>query len=249
MTQPPDPFAPPSLPPSGATPPPAQQGWGPPPAQPAWGGQQPYGQWPAQPPWGAPTKTNVCAVLSLVFSFFCFPAAIVLGIVALVQLRRSQDTGRGLAIAGLVVSALWVVFGGLIVALALAGALDGYGVTTGTVSEATTTTVGECMRTSHDSSPNAVVSCSGAHDQEVYFVGPVGSGSFPGKAEVYDAADRICRDEFGAYVGASYDDSEHDYDFYVPDAREWETAEERRVVCVITPLFKTDTGSSYHSGE
>ena len=105
MTQPPDPgdpFAPPSQPYA-----PPQPEWTPPPAQPTWG-QYPGGQWGPQVPWGQPPRTNVLAILSLVFAFLCFPAGIVLGIVALVQLRRSHDSGKGLAIAGLVVSGLWI---------------------------------------------------------------------------------------------------------------------------------------------
>jgi hypothetical protein len=224
--------------------------WG---AQPQYGqyaqyGQYPQGQWPAQPPWGAPTKTNTCALLALIFSFFCFPAGLVLGIVALSQLKRSQDTGRGLAIAGIVISSLWIPLIALFIGLGVSGAFDDYGVQTGTVSDATTTTVGDCMLSSDNGFPNAVVLCSDPHDQEVYFVGALGSGEYPGDAAVFDRADEICHREFSGYVGRGYATSDYDYDYYAPDSDEWDISEERRVVCVITPTDSTTTGSAYHSG-
>src|SRR4051812_39421393 len=100
VTQPPpqDPFAPPG--PSGPPGPP-----GPPAVDPWYSGEQPppppaWGQ-PAwgQPAWSQPVypyqpgpSTNTLAIVALVTAFVCFPAAVVLGIIALVQIRR---TGQG----------------------------------------------------------------------------------------------------------------------------------------------------------
>jgi hypothetical protein len=53
------------------------------------------------------------AIASFVVSpLICFGMipAIVLGIVSLNQIKKSGDKGRGIAIAGIVVGALWVVF-------------------------------------------------------------------------------------------------------------------------------------------
>ena len=235
MTQPPDPgdpFAPPSQP-SGHYP--ADQ-W-----------QHP-GPWGPQAAWGQPPRTNVLAILSLVFGFLCFPAGIVLGIIALVQLKTSQDSGKGLAVAGLVVSGLWVAAITTFVGLGVAGVFDD-GVYTGTVSQAGTTTVGECMVSSSDLEANRVVPCARPHDQEVYLVGRLPSGDYPGDTAVEDLAEGICRRGFSGYVGSDYDDSSYDYAFYAPDDDEWVDDEERRVVCVITPLFGSDRGSAYHSGD
>jgi Domain of unknown function (DUF4190) len=60
-----------------------------------------YGGYPPQP------STNTMAILALVFAFVCAPAAIVLGILARNQIRRSGEQGQGLATAGLV---LGIVF-------------------------------------------------------------------------------------------------------------------------------------------
>lgn len=117
---------PPSGPPSWD---PTQQHRGtPPPDQPPpqWGtppGQQPYGY---QPP--AATKTNPLAIASLVLAVLCgglsAPIAIPLGVVALSQIKKSNgaQSGRGLAIAGIVVSAVFgVIVVGSIMAITVFG--------------------------------------------------------------------------------------------------------------------------------
>ena len=105
-----DPNLPPVTPPSGEQPPAAPAYQPPPPAapgaapayqqQPAPYGQQPY----SQQPYGAPTeKYNVLAIVSLVTGIlFISLVAIITGHLALSQINKSQEKGRGLAIAGLV---------------------------------------------------------------------------------------------------------------------------------------------------
>ena len=70
-------------------------------------GQQPYGQQPyGQQPYGAAApeeKYNVLAIVSLVSAFFVSLAAIITGHIALSQIKRTGEKGRGLAIAGLVI--------------------------------------------------------------------------------------------------------------------------------------------------
>jgi hypothetical protein len=107
--------------------PPGQQPYGQPPGQPY--GQQPYGQppgYPAAPPpqYGyAPnpygpvkTGTNGMAIASLVCAFFCSILGLIFGIVALNQIKQTGQGGRGLAIAGLVISAISIVIGVAVVA-------------------------------------------------------------------------------------------------------------------------------------
>ncbi len=65
---------------------------------------------PSTPPL-APSapKTSGWAIASLIFAFLCFPVGGILAIVALVKLGRDpQLRGKGLAIAGLVISGLWL---------------------------------------------------------------------------------------------------------------------------------------------
>ena len=80
-------------------------------------GQQPYGHQPygqQYPGYGYPqptTGTNGLAIASLVLAFFCSLAGLVCGIVALNQIRDRPQEGRGLAIAGIVISCISIVGG------------------------------------------------------------------------------------------------------------------------------------------
>lgn len=64
-----------------------------------------------------PRRTNMMAILALVFAFVVAPAAIVLGHIARKQIRQTGEEGDGLALAGLIVgyalTGLSVVFCGL----------------------------------------------------------------------------------------------------------------------------------------
>ncbi|MEB0268046.1 DUF4190 domain-containing protein, partial [Cryobacterium sp. 10I5] len=91
------------------------------PAAPAYGapdtyGQQQYGQPQqyGQQPYGQPLaqdKYNVLAIVSLVSAFFVSLAAIITGHIALSQIKKTGEKGRGLAIAGLVLGYLGIVAG------------------------------------------------------------------------------------------------------------------------------------------
>jgi hypothetical protein len=117
-----DPNQPPVNPPSDnqPTPPPAYA----PPAAPA------YGSAPAAPAaysaegYGVPSageKYNVLAIISLVSAFFVSLAAVICGHIALSQIKKTGEKGRGLAIAGLVLGYLGLV-SGLIIFIVLIGA-------------------------------------------------------------------------------------------------------------------------------
>ena len=55
-------------------------------------------------------RTNTLAILSLVAAFVASFVGVVLGIVALLQIRRSGEAGRGLAIAAIVIGLLVTAF-------------------------------------------------------------------------------------------------------------------------------------------
>ncbi|NQX16047.1 DUF4190 domain-containing protein [Rathayibacter sp. VKM Ac-2857] len=64
-------------------------------------------------PIDATGPTNVLAVLSLVLSFFVSIAAVVCGHIALAQIHRSGERGRGIAVAGLSIGYAGMVLGAL----------------------------------------------------------------------------------------------------------------------------------------
>ncbi|MBS1907172.1 MAG: DUF4190 domain-containing protein [Actinobacteria bacterium] len=61
--------------------------------------------------------TNIMAILSLVFAFVFSLLGVIFGHVALSQIRRSGEQGRGLAIAGLVIGYLGLVAAAVVVIL------------------------------------------------------------------------------------------------------------------------------------
>ena len=69
--------------------------------------EQPY----SAQPYGAQAKTNVLAIISLVAAFVFPLAGIVTGHIALSQIRKTGEQGRGLAKAGLILSYVFVALG------------------------------------------------------------------------------------------------------------------------------------------
>jgi hypothetical protein len=70
--------------------------------QPGQPGQQ-FGGFPQK------AKTNGLAIASLVCSFFCGILGIILGIVAIGQINKTNEGGKGLAIAGIAIGAVGIV--------------------------------------------------------------------------------------------------------------------------------------------
>jgi hypothetical protein len=150
VTEPQDPFAAPGdqppvpPPPPASYPPPPPAGYPPPPPgygvppgypPPAYGapgwGQPGYGG-PA--PYGGQPRTSTLAIVALVGAFFCSPVGIICGIIALGQIKRTGEGGRGLAIAGIAIGAVSILL--FVVALVAALAIGGTGTCTITLNGA-----------------------------------------------------------------------------------------------------------------
>jgi hypothetical protein len=117
VTTPQDPFGqPPEDGPSGQQPGYGQQPYG---QQPY--GQQPYGQAPygqapyGQQPYGQAQGTNGMAIAALVTSLLCSPLGVVLGFVARSQIKKTGQSGNGLATAGIIIGVVSMLFGLLLV--------------------------------------------------------------------------------------------------------------------------------------
>ena len=61
---------------------------------------------------------NIFAILSIIFTFLFFPLGLIFGIIALVQIKKTGENGKGLAIASIVIifllfilAWLWIMFG------------------------------------------------------------------------------------------------------------------------------------------
>jgi peptidyl-prolyl cis-trans isomerase B (cyclophilin B) len=93
-----------SPPPYGAYPPPPQGGYP---------GYYGYPQYPQ------PQPTNALAIVSLVCAFLFAPLGIIFGHMSLSQIRKTGEEGRGLAIAGLVISYMITVLTVVVVVLSV----------------------------------------------------------------------------------------------------------------------------------
>ncbi|MDJ0334196.1 MAG: DUF4190 domain-containing protein [Rhodoglobus sp.] len=88
--------------------------------------QQPYNAQPAGP------KTNVLAIIALIGGFVVPLAGIIVGFIALNQIKTTGEAGRGLAIGGIVVGfvvgalTLLIIAVSVILPLVLVGSYGGY---------------------------------------------------------------------------------------------------------------------------
>ena len=79
--------------------------------QPQYTGQTPYGQ-PGYAQAYAPAAgppTNTMAILALIFAFVFAPLGIVFGFIARGQIKRTGESGDGLALAGLILGAIFTL--------------------------------------------------------------------------------------------------------------------------------------------
>lgn len=107
-------YAPPGYASPGYAPPPGygQQGYGP---RPGYGQPYGYGTPPGYPPMGYPRPTNTMAILALVLAFVVAPAGLVLGIIARRQIDRTGEEGAGMALAGIIIGAIFTALYALVI--------------------------------------------------------------------------------------------------------------------------------------
>jgi Domain of unknown function (DUF4190)/Septum formation len=224
--------------------------------EPAWQPTWPAPGPPTSPPpgWGPawlgqPRTTNTWSIVALVSGIFAIvPLAVGAGIAALVQIYRRRQAGAGMAIAGLVLSALWTLVGIAVAVTFLLGeeVPEAFG---GRVADAGSASVGSCLLGPDEQDSLATeIDCVEVHDAEVYLMTELGTGTWPGYDDVFDTAEDTCYDAFEGYVGRDYEFSDYDFGYYLPDHAEW-VAGEHRLICVVVPLTEeTSRGSARDSG-
>ncbi|MEV7557990.1 septum formation family protein [Streptomyces sp. NPDC048331] len=242
--------------------------YGPPgqPVPPPYGGA-PQGWYPPQP-----QKTNTLAIVGFVMALVCgIPLVpIILGIIALSQIKARGEKGKGLAISAIVIHSLVIVFYGTFVVLGLTGALDddttkkrdsGGTVTGPTSSGVTEIRKGDCFNTNDDLAQYndedgtqaarsvRIVPCDQPHKGEAYAVFDLDGGTYPGTEKVTAAAEEKCSGtDLASYVGDNAKSSEKlEVYYYYPQAASWLLGD-REVTCFVGDPAGPTTGSVRATG-
>ncbi|MDN0195523.1 DUF4190 domain-containing protein [Streptomyces sp. S.PNR 29] len=201
----------------------------------------PYPAWGQAPgPYGRPAPVNGIAIAALVLGLLCFLPAVglVLGLIALGQIRRKGERGKGLAVAGAVLSsiglALWVVS----LSTGAVGAFwDGLKEASKGEGTAYSLAKGECFDAPGGSLEGFTydvdeVPCKGEHDGEVFAAVKVPGGSYPGDEKVTRIADDKCYALQHTYAMDTWAVPE-DVDVYylTPTRQSWRLGD-REITCV-----------------
>ncbi|MGH3563487.1 MAG: septum formation family protein [Mycobacterium sp.] len=153
-------------------------------------GSAPAGYTPTPYPYPPRRSTSGWAIAAFVLGLLsCVPLGVIFGIIALVKTKDGRQYGRGLAIAWMVISGLWVVVG-VIAALV---ALNGNTLVAGTVHSSPLLTVGECF----NDDINYPVSCDQPHSDEAFAV--LSLSRWPGRDGDHDELMNRCRAELQKY--------------------------------------------------
>ncbi|MBX6752094.1 MAG: DUF4190 domain-containing protein [Micromonosporaceae bacterium] len=190
------------------------------------------------PPIAQPPGFNGFAIAGFVLSLCaCFPLGIIFAIIALVQMRRSGERGRGLAIAGLVISIVWILCLWAVIANGLgrqAGRDDsGQVIDAGDVS-VFDLRVGDCIESLPDTDRHyevQVVPCMQLHEAEVYAVFDLPGSSYPGEDELFAMADEECFDRLESYSSWAASDPSIEVYYLYPTSQSWRVGD-REVTCI-----------------
>ncbi|MFD1372179.1 DUF4190 domain-containing protein [Actinoplanes sichuanensis] len=166
----------------------------------------------------------------------------VLGISALVQIRRRPQKGFGLAVAALVISSITLV----ISIIGITGYIFDEMRNRAAGIEAVETTElkpGDCISSLDESSAvydMPVVPCDKPHKAEVYHVFRFPAGAYPGEKAVEEESDERCGTAYEPYDTPENEDLEIYY-LYPENAAGWN--DDRSVLCIVaapvTPRTKS----------
>ncbi|SFN14964.1 Septum formation [Actinomadura madurae] len=203
----------------------------------------------AESPAGSvPRRTNTLAVVALVTALL---GLVLLGIgfavAALVQTGRRGEKGRGLAIAALAASVVWLaaaagtaaVLGGSVFSPGSRGSdpsrPDGYVLPS-------TLKVGDCFTAkTHDSADPLVFpsACDHPHNGEVIAKATLPAGPYPGASKLAEQAGAVCKEHVPDKV-KDVIDADFDPRAGVPGREDWNDGK-REVTCMLVYVGKNNT--------
>jgi hypothetical protein len=230
-------------------------------------GQQPYGQQPygpyGQPPYGPHLQVpqqqpglNGLAIAALVLGIVCCipPLGLVLGLVALSQIRRKGQRGKGMAVTGVVLSSISTLL--MLVFFATGEAGDAWrGFREGMKDASRTTSTfdlrrGDCfdipgpeVEEELETASVRTVDCDKAHDAEVTGAFTLdGADGYPGSEEADADVQERCQAINDAYVDPAAVPSNAELYYYVPTEDSWRIGD-RTVTCAYAATEGKLTGT------
>lgn len=200
----------------------------------------PTGAPPAPPAWapGEHRPFDVFSALGFAFAFVAGPIGLVLSITGIVRTGGGRRRGRGLAIAGLVISVLWIAALAAIIAAVIA--TSAFRDETGAVTKGGNLSVddvraGDCLKDFGEGNTFSVdaVPCTEPHKVQVYAVFDLADrADFPGLQVVVDEAETGCTDRLADAVLAKVDSGEYSVAYFHPQEGTWSRGD-REVSCVV----------------
>jgi Domain of unknown function (DUF4190)/Septum formation len=189
---------------------------------------------------------NGFAIASLVFGI-CggILLAIIFGIVALVQIKRRGQRGKGLAIAGLSLSAVWLVLIAIGVTVAILTEADrdrAGGIVSGGTVSINDLRLGDCVNDVQEGKVVAhlpAVPCNEPHDGEVVGVFDLPVGEFPGDSAVESQSEQGCSGRLASYAPGAVEDPAVNLLYYSPSKQNWDRNDHSVVCIAVTSTPKT----------
>ncbi|MGZ3117556.1 DUF4190 domain-containing protein [Streptomyces sp. H62] len=222
----------------------------PPPPGGAWG--QPYGAYPRQPP------VSGLAVAAFVLGVLCCVPALglVLGLIALARIRKRGERGKGLAVAGSVLSSVGLALWAVTLSTGAVGDFwDGLREAARGEGTAYALEKGQCFTTPSGSLRGVTydverVRCQEQHDGEVFASFDLPGGAFPGDEEITRSADERCYALQDTYAMDRWAlPADVDVYYLTPTSESWRTGD-REITCLFGNADEqgTLTGSLRNDG-
>lgn len=204
--------------------------------------QDPYADYPLnfQEIYQAPLQGGFSrfAIASFVFSL-CggVVLSVIFGIVALARIKRRGQTGRGLAIAGLAISGVWLAFAAVAAILGLAGVTSlADRDRSGSINNQgavflSDLRVGDCvsgLQDDHAVSYVTGVPCASAHQAEVFARFDLPASEWPGESTVDKWSRDACADRLKKYAPKKA--KSVDVIYFSPIEASW--SRDRAVICL-----------------
>lgn len=200
---------------------------GPAPAEP----RRPAPAKPQEHPPAPRRRTDGVAVAALVSGLVpAIPVTLILGPTALIRISRSGARGRALAITGLVLAGLWTVIAAIVAAAIITRPPPPKPVT---LPRVFSLQAGQCLNSGRNGiSGLQVLSCSQAHDAEVFATFRVAGPRYPGATTLQQQARQGCTSRLSGYLNPQLSAASLAQSFVYPGAGAW-SAGERTVVCTV----------------